>query len=71
MPGAGLTLQLRFVEAVVREVNPEGRNLLNIVRNLRRHRVPFLRELPIGGDFRGRKAVIITRISVTDGEAKG
>ena len=68
-PMAARTLSLRFVGAGVTDVVLEGRRLLELVHNLRRHRIPWLRETPTGRTFLDRNAVAITRITI--GPAEG
>ena len=68
-PGDGPALVLRFVEADLTEVVIEGRNLLVLADHLRRHRIPWLRELPAGRIEDDPLAVVITRITI--GPAEG
>lgn len=66
-PGAGPKLAMRFLGAGVTDVTLEGRRLLELVHNLRRHRIPWLRETPTTQTFVNRKAIIITRIAIGPG----
>jgi hypothetical protein len=67
-PGAARNLQLRFLGAGVTDVTLEGRRLLELVHNLRRHHIPWLRETPTDRPFLDRKAVVITRVTIALGE---
>jgi hypothetical protein len=64
MPGAGRVIRMRFVGDSVTDVRIEGRNLLELVHNLRRQRIPWLRETPTDRPFFDRRAVVITRIAI-------
>ncbi len=66
-PTKARTLSLRFVGAGVTDVVLEGRRLLELVHNLRRHRIPWLRETPTDRTFLDRKAIVITRITIGPG----
>jgi hypothetical protein len=67
-PTASRVLSLRFVGAGITDVTLEGRQLLELVHNLRRHRIPWLRETPTDRPFLDRKAIVITRITIALGE---
>lgn len=66
--GEGLRLVLRFVEAEVTQVELYGRNLLTLADHLRRHRVPWIRELPAGRTISDPVAVVITRMVIGPAE---
>jgi hypothetical protein len=63
-PGAGRVIRMRFAGDGVMDVKIEGRNLLELVHNLRRHRIPWLRETPTDRTFAAPRAVVITRIAI-------
>jgi len=63
-PGAGRMLRLRFLGAGVTDVRIEGRSLLDLMHDLQRHRIPWLREVPTDRPFLDRKGLVITRIAV-------
>jgi len=69
-PVAARTLSLPFVGAGITDVVLEGRRLLELVHNLRRHRIPWLRETPTDRTFLDRKAVVITRITISPAEGQ-
>ena len=64
-----LAATLRFLGAGITDVTLEGRRLLDLVHNLRRHRIPWFRETPTERTIVDRNAVIITRINI--GPAEG
>lgn len=63
-PAAGPALTLRFLADALTDVTFEGRRLVDLIHNLRRHRIPWLREAPTDRYFADRKAVAITRITI-------
>jgi hypothetical protein len=65
---ASRALTLRFLGAGFTDITLEGRRLLDLVHNLRRHRIPWLRETPTERTIVDRNAVIITRINIGPGE---
>jgi hypothetical protein len=68
LAAAGRVLSLRFLGAGITDVTLEGLRLLDLVHNLRRHRIPWLRETPTERTFVDRNAVVITRITIGLGE---
>ena len=65
-PGQGRTLLMRFNGSIVTEVRIEGRNLRSLVPNLRRQRIPWLRETPTPGDFAVKAVTVITSVTIAE-----
>jgi hypothetical protein len=63
-PGLGPMIVLRFAGIIAREARISGRNLLLLYDLLAHHRVAWVRELPLGRDFKEGKATVITGITV-------
>ena len=64
-PGGGPSIVMRFSGLVPREATISGRHMLTMFDLLSYHRVPWVRELPPGRDFKDAKATVITDLTVT------
>jgi hypothetical protein len=69
-PGCGPVLVIRFDGGVVTDVTLEGRHLHGLYNGVGQHRLPWIAEHPSPADFADENAMLVSRISFTEGDAE-